>query len=62
VYGSDTLENVVARARKQVEDSGHHFDTFQSNWEGAMIDRIHAARTDGTDAIVINPGEWHIGN
>lgn len=27
-----------------------------------MLDRIHAARTDGTDAIVINPGEWLIGN
>ena len=28
----------------------------RSNWEGAIIDRIQAARTDGTDGIVINPG------
>ena len=27
-----------------------------SNWEGAIIDKIQAARTDGTDGIVINPG------
>ena len=30
--------------------------TFQSNHEGALIDRVHAARTDGTRFIVINPG------
>ena len=29
---------------------------FQSNHEGALIDRIHAARQEGVDAIVINPG------
>lgn len=29
-----------------------------SNWEGAVVDRIQAARTDGTDGIVLNPGGW----
>lgn len=29
-----------------------------SNWEGAAVDRIQEARTDGTDGIVINPGGW----
>lgn len=28
------------------------------NWEGACVDRIQEARTDGTDGIVINPGGW----
>lgn len=28
------------------------------NWEGACIDRIQQARTDGTDGIVMNPGGW----
>lgn len=28
------------------------------NWEGAVVDRIQAARTDGTDGIVLNPGGW----
>ena len=31
---------------------------LSSNWEGAVIDRIQQARTDGMDGIVINPGGW----
>lgn len=31
---------------------------YARNWEGACIDRIQQARTDGTDGIVINPGGW----
>ncbi len=45
----------MAAARRQAADLGGHIDFFQSNWEGALIDRVHQARTDGTDAIVINP-------
>src|SRR4051794_20973619 len=33
-------------------------DILPRNWEGACIDRIQQARTDGTDGIVINPGGW----
>ena len=33
-------------------------ETFQTNHEGVMVERIHAALTDGTDAIVINAGAW----
>ncbi|BEI85754.1 hypothetical protein CcaverHIS002_0600410 [Cutaneotrichosporon cavernicola] len=55
LYGSDTLDDVMAAARVQAADLGGHIDFFQSNWEGALIDRVHQARTDGTDAIVINP-------
>lgn len=47
----------MAAARKQATGLDGHIDFFQSNWEGAIIDRVHQARTDGTDAIVINPGE-----
>lgn len=28
------------------------------NWEGAVVDRVQLARTDGTDGIVLNPGGW----
>lgn len=31
---------------------------LDSNWEGAVVDRIQQARTDGTDGIVLNPGGW----
>jgi len=40
----------------EAQSLGVEADAFQSNHEGALIDRIHAARGDGTTAIVINPG------
>ncbi len=56
VYGSQTLQDVEQAARQQTEGSGWGLYCFQSNHEGALIDRIHAARQDQTRAIVINPG------
>lgn len=56
VYGSTTLDQVVEQATKQAEASGASLAGFQSNHEGALIDRIHSARSEGIDAIVINPG------
>lgn len=57
IYGSTTLDDVVSSAREQATQLSVQFDTFQSNHEGAIVDRIHAAR--GTvDAIVINPGAY----
>lgn len=58
VYGSRTLadiENELATlaARQQAQVT-----FFQSNHEGALIDRIHQARTDGTDFIIINAGAF----
>ena len=56
VYGHDTLADVEAAATKLVTARGASIECFQSNHEGALIDRIHAARLDGTAFIVINPG------
>ncbi|MEP7299166.1 MAG: type II 3-dehydroquinate dehydratase [Burkholderiales bacterium] len=56
VYGHDTLADVEARAVAQGAARGAEVVCFQSNHEGALIDRIHAARLDGTAHIVINPG------
>ena len=56
VYGKTTLDDIVASARTQVEMAGGQFASFQSNHEGVLIDRIHQARTENIDAIVINPG------
>ena len=55
VYGRTTLAEIDARLRKLGADSGVAVESFQSNHEGALIDRIHAARKD-CDGIVINPG------
>lgn len=56
VYGSTTLADIERRAARQATDAGAVLATFQSNHEGAIIDRIHAAQAEGVDAIVINPG------
>jgi 3-dehydroquinate dehydratase-2 len=56
VYGHDTLADVEARAAALGAARGVAVECFQSNHEGALIDRIHAARLDGTGHIVINPG------
>lgn len=56
LYGRQTLPDIereliaVAREKKAV------LEFFQSNHEGAIIDRIHLARNDGTDFIIINAG------
>ena len=55
VYGSDTLDDVVALATATAEELGFGLRAVQSNHEGVLLDAIHAARTDCA-AIVINPG------
>lgn len=56
VYGSTTLADVERAALEQAELGGATLTAFQSNHEGALIDRIQAAKKEGIDAIVINPG------
>lgn len=58
IYGATTLAQVEQAAREQAAAVGAQLAAFQSNHEGALIDRIHAAREDGTDFIVINPGGY----
>jgi len=52
VYGTSTIADIVA-AVKEIHDD---VDEFTTEHEGALIERLHRARTDGTDVIVINPG------
>lgn len=56
VYGSTSLADIEQRAALQASKAGATLSAFQSNHEGALIDRIHAARGEGVTAIVINPG------
>jgi 3-dehydroquinate dehydratase-2 len=56
VYGSTTLADIEQAAQAQAAAAGASLACFQSNHEGALIDRIQAARTEGVDTIVINPG------
>ena len=57
IYGTATLEDHVATARKAAEPAGLTLEHFQSNHEGDLVDRIHAAR-GRVAAIVINAGAF----
>src|SRR5688500_7345807 len=56
VYGYTTLAMIEAELQQIGADAGAEVRCFQSHSEGAQIDRIHAARSDGTECSVINPG------
>lgn len=56
VYGATTLAEVEQAAAEQAAQAGAKLTAFQSNHEGVLIDRIQAAKAEGVDAIVINPG------
>lgn len=58
VYGSTTLAQIDSSLAEYAMQRGATLTSFQSNHEGALIDRVHAARTDGTRFIVINPGAF----
>jgi 3-dehydroquinate dehydratase-2 len=58
VYGRATLAQLDADLLQFAAERGAQLRSFQSNHEGALIDRVHAARDDGTQFIVINPGAF----
>ncbi|OIW32717.1 catabolic 3-dehydroquinase 1 [Coniochaeta ligniaria NRRL 30616] len=61
IYGSTTLDDVLAAAQKQADGLGITLHTFQTNHEGAIVDRIQEARGN-VDAIILNPaGLTHTG-
>ncbi len=55
VYGTLTLAQIDADLNQLAVDAGSTLQSFQSNHEGALIDRVQAARGDGTEFIIINP-------
>ena len=56
VYGTRSLADIEKEAAETAQKLGVALTCFQSNHEGALIDRIHAAPADGVDFIVINAG------
>jgi len=58
IYGAATLQDINTRLTFMTVQEGHQLDTLQSNHEGVLIDRIHAAGQDGTAFIVINPAAF----
>ena len=58
VYGATTLEQINQSLVAHAKTRGASLSHFQSNHEGALVDRVHEARLDGTRFIVINPGAF----
>ena len=58
VYGAEDYDYLLNLISKKGEALGISVEVFQSNHEGAIIDRIQEAYFDGTEGIVINPGAY----
>ncbi|MFG0601977.1 type II 3-dehydroquinate dehydratase [Delftia sp. WSY_4] len=57
-YGTVTLAEIDASLRSLGSQLGCEVDSFQTNCEGAMCDRIHQGFLDGVDGVLINAGAW----
>ena len=57
-YGQDTLGAIDARLAEQAKRAGHALESVQSNAEAPLIERIHAAKSDETAYIIINPAAF----
>jgi 3-dehydroquinate dehydratase-2 len=58
LYGTTTLAEIDAQLTALATELGVAIETFQTNHEGAMCERIHQGHADGTDAVVVNAGAW----
>jgi 3-dehydroquinate dehydratase-2 len=58
LYGHTTLPQLESVLVALAQKLGVTLSTFQSNHEGALVDRIQQARTDGTDFIIVNAGAY----
>lgn len=58
IYGAQDYDYLVNLIQEKAKACGCEIETYQSNHEGAIIDRIQEAYFDGTEGIVINPGAY----
>ena len=58
IYGSQTLTEIEERCQKRAKELDCSLKTLQSNAEGELIDAVQACLTDGTRALIINPGGY----
>ena len=58
IYGTQDYQYLLDLIDKKAKETGREIEVFQSNHEGAIIDRIQEAYFDGTEGIVINPGAY----
>ena len=58
VYGTENYDELLRRIEKKAQETECNVEVFQSNHEGAIIDRIQDAYSDGSEGIIINPGAY----
>ncbi|MES1929475.1 3-dehydroquinate dehydratase [Salinisphaera dokdonensis CL-ES53] len=58
VYGHDTLPAIEQRLAARAAEHGHTLSCFQSNSEGTLIDRLHAARDEDVACVLFNPAAF----
>jgi 3-dehydroquinate dehydratase-2 len=58
IYGRTTLADIHAMMEARARADGVQIESFQSNSEGELIDRVQAAGAEGIEFIVINPGGY----
>jgi len=56
IYGRESLDNINARLSAGAKKEGVALQAFQSNQEGALIERVQAAKKQGISWIIVNPG------
>lgn len=58
IYGHVRLDDINARMARRASEAGHQLQAFQSNAEHALVDRVQAARNDGTAFLLVNPAAF----
>jgi 3-dehydroquinate dehydratase-2 len=56
IYGSESLKSINERLSSSAKKEGITLEVFQSNQEGALIERVHAAKKQRVSWIIVNPG------
>ncbi len=58
IYGRDTLADIDAELRRAAAAAGHRLESLQSNAEHVLVERVQAARGDGTAFLLLNPAAF----
>lgn len=58
IYGENNYDYLLQILNEKAEEYGYAIDTYQSNIEGEIINRLQKAYFDGTEGIIINPGAY----
>ncbi len=57
-YGTITLDQIDSQVKQLGQELGAEVVCYQTNFEGAMVEKIHQAHADGVSAVLINAGAW----